>query len=208
MEKKQYVDYSSCSAGTPGSGQNIAGCLFMLAPMTDRYEDVIMGAVGKVDTSNVWSSTGRMGTVYRGRAADVIDAVEACFAFAWKPDVHMTLEMTLSGGCPGDSDEDYVLGDAAEPANRRALEEVHFPVDCKFSLYPLGTDAYMKGIEDVVNRAIDMGIFSRTAHYATELKGDVHELFDYFSWAFEYCREHFSHTVLEITMSVNSPTAE
>lgn len=207
MEKK-YVDYSSCKAGVPGAKQDISGCNFMLAPMADNYEEIILGAIQKLDTSRVWSSTTKMGTVYRGRRDDVLDAVKACFAYAWRKDVHMTLEMTLTKGCPGDGDEDYVLSDLPGLANEEGIKDISFPVDCKYALYPLGSDSYMQAIEDVVNEAVDRGLYTGTVHYASILKGDVHELFDYFGWLFRYCEENMSHFVIEVTLSVNSPTPD
>ncbi|MBQ0060004.1 MAG: hypothetical protein KBS83_08675, partial [Lachnospiraceae bacterium] len=131
MENQDYNSYASCKAGCPGASLDITGCNFMLAPMTDRYEEVIMGAIMKLDSSRVWSNTSKMGTVYRGRRDDVLDAVKACFAYAYQDDVHMTLTMTLTKGCPGDCDEDYVLSDAESLANEEGMKDIHFPVDVK-----------------------------------------------------------------------------
>ena len=184
--EKGYVNYGACRMGVPGARQDIAGCSFMLAPMTEKYEEIILSAVGKVDTTRIWSGTGKLGTVYRGRSGDVLDAVRACFVHAWRPDVHMTLEMTLTKGCPGDSDDDYVLSDAPGLANEESVRDIRFPVDCKFALYSLGTENYLKDIETVVNHAVDLGIYAGVMHYASLLKGDVHQIFEYFSWLFRH----------------------
>ena len=205
---ENFVDYSSCKVDVPGAKQDISGCSFMLAPMTDRYEEVILGALAKLDTSRVWSHTEKLGTVYRGRRDDVLDAVEACFAYAWQPDVHMTLEMTLTKGCPGDGDEDYILSDLPGRANAEGMKDIHFPVDCKYALYPLGSTSYMQDIEDVVNEAARRGLYVKTMHYASVLKGDIHDLFDYFSWLFAACEKTMSHFVIQATLSVNSPTPD
>ncbi len=208
MGKKEYVTYGSCQVGVPGAKADIAGCSFMLAPMTEHFEEVIMPAVLKTDTSRVWTTTGKLGTIYRGKAIDVLDTVKACFAFAWQPDVHMTCEMTLTKGCPGDSDNDYVIAEGDEPANEKNLQDIHFPVDCKFALYPLGDLDYIAKIADVANEAIDRGLYQETMHYATVLKGDVHELFAYFGWLLDHCGECMSHFVIQITLSVNSPSPD
>ena len=93
-------------------------------------------------------------------------------------------------------------------ANEGSIADIHFPVDSKVSLYPMGVDNYMQYIADVVNKAIDLGIYDCSSHYATILKGDVQELFSYFEWVAEYCEERLSHYIFEITLSVNSLTAE
>ena len=204
-EKKEYVTYGSCCPGTPGAQKDITTCNCMLAPMAGNFEEIILGALKKLDTSHVWTHTDRMGTVYRGRMEDVLDAVMACFAYAYRPDVHMTLEMNLSHGCPGDHDADFVLSEEAKPANEEGLKNVHFPVDCRWELYPLGSDDYMKGIADIVNHSIDLGLYKETGHGGTILHGDVHELFDYFRWVFGQCKANFSHFAMEITMVVNAP---
>lgn len=208
MQEKQYVQYGSCCAGSCGASKDITGCRFSLSPMSDRYVEIILGAIEQVDVSKVWGKTERLSTLYRGRREHVIDAVKACFVHAWQPDVHMTMEMTFSKGCPGDTDAESYLAEDTVLRNEPSMKEIHFPVDCKISLYPMGVSNYMEFIAHVVNHAVDLGIYAGSTHYVTVLKGDVHALFDYFAWVNEYCANELSHYVLEATLSVNSPTAE
>ena len=63
-----------------GTALPIAGCRFTLYPMTDRFIDIILGALEKTDTSAVWSETDALSTVYRGKLPYVADAVQARFA--------------------------------------------------------------------------------------------------------------------------------
>ena len=205
---QDYNAYASCPAGKPGAKEDISGASFMLAPMTDRYEEVIMGAVRKMDTSRVWINTSKMGTVCRGRRDDVFDCVKACFAYAYQPDVHMTLTLTLSKGCPGDCDVDYVLAEEGTPANEEGTKDLHFPVDVKFALYSLGDGDYMPEISQIIALADEMHVFRKMMHYATVLQGDVQDIFAYFNKAFRHCEDTMSHFVMEITMSVNSPSAD
>lgn len=208
MEEKRYVEYGSCCGGTCGASKDITGCRFSLSPMSDQYIDIILGAIGKVDTSKVWSKTERLSTLYRGKREHVIDAVKACFVHAWRKDVHMTMEMTFSKGCPGDTDAESYLAEDPCLCNAEGMKDIHFPVDCKISLYPMGVNNYMEYIANVVNHAVDLGIYGGSTHYVTLLKGDVHQLFDYFQWVNEYCADALSHYVFEVTLSVNSPTEE
>ena len=75
--KKPYVTYGDRCCGCPGSTLPISGCRFTLAPMTDRYVEIITEAVAKVDTSKVWKNTDHLSTVYRGKQIHVVDAVKA-----------------------------------------------------------------------------------------------------------------------------------
>lgn len=192
----------------------IAGCQFMLAPMSDRYVDIILGAVAHVDTSRIESRTGKMGTVYRGRRADVLDAVKACLSYAYQPDVHMTLSMTLSEGCPGascDIQTSVSVNKTASderPANEAQIASIHFPVDCKFAYYPMGTPHYIEKIEDVIALSRTMGVFKETMPQATVLKGDVANIFDFFNKVMEKSETDDVHFIYEITFSVNSPSAD
>lgn len=206
--EKQYVNYGSCCCGTCGAKNEITGCRFSLSPMSDRYIEIILGAIAQVDTSKVWKMTDKLSTVYRGKRIHVLDALKACFVLAYKEDVHMTMEATVSKGCPGDTDADSYLSADELPANESTVKDLHFPVTCKISLYPMGVPNYMEYIACVVNKAVDRGIYSHSTHYVTVLEGDVQELFAYFNEAAQYCAENLSHYVMEITLSVNSPTAE
>lgn len=205
--QKQYVTYGSCGCGTCGAKNEITGCRFSLSPMSDRYADIILGAISRVDTSHVWKMTDKLSTVYRGKRIHVLDAVRACFSFAYEEGVHMTMEATISKGCPGDTDADSYLDFDGVPVNGAAVRDIRFPAVCKISLYPMGVANYMEHIAAVVNMAIDQGLYSHSSHYVTVLEGDIQDLFSYFDKATEYCSQHISHYIFEITLSVNSPTA-
>lgn len=69
----EYVSYGECQAGVPGSKQDIVGANFTLSPMSDQFVDIILGAVGQVDLSNVWAQTTHVGTTYRGEQEAVFD---------------------------------------------------------------------------------------------------------------------------------------
>ena len=206
-KEKQYVTYGSCGCGSCGAKNEITGCRFSLSPMSDNFVDIILGSISKVDASKVWKMTDKLSTVYRGKRIHVLDAVKACFVWAYREGVHMTMEATVSKGCPGDTDADSYLAADDILVNEPAMKDVHFPVVCKISLYPMGVPNYMEYIANVVNQSIDRGIYSHSSHYVTVLEGDVQDLFAYFDEATRYCGENLSHYIMEITLSVNSPTA-
>ena len=209
MPESPYVTYGqSCGCCGGDASRAVTGCRFTLSPMTDRYVEHILSAISQVDIRHVWSKTDKLSTVYRGQQLHVEDAVMACFLRAYDPAVHMTMELTFSRGCPGDTDADCFLAGDCPPANAPFLRDIHFPVECKIALYPMGVPDYMRHIAHVVNHAIDLGLYASSSHYCTMLRGDVQALFAYFHWVNSYCAQQLSHYVFEVTLSVNSPTEE
>ena len=176
--------------------------------MSDNFIDIILGAIRKVDLSNVWAKTDHTSTIYRGGSVEVFDALKACFVYSFHPGVHCSLEATISKGCPGDVDEDTPLQFEGSRINEQQSQTIHFPVIGKFSVYPLGSDNYMKCIEKIVNLGIDKGTITGTGHYVTFLGGDVHEVFGYLEEVFNILNEEVSHFVIQVTLLCNVPGGE
>lgn len=204
----KYVSYGNCRVGIPGSHLAITGTRFNLAPMSDHFIDIILGAIRKVNLSNVWAKTDHTSTIYRGGSVEVFDALKACFVYSFHPGVHCSLEATISKGCPGDVDEDTPLQFDGSRINEQQTQNIHFPVIGKFSVYPLGSDNYMKSIEKIVNLGIDKGTITGTGHYVTFLGGDVHVVFGYLEEVFNILNEEVSHFVIQVTLLCNVPGGE
>ena len=193
-----------------GTGLPISGCRFTLYPMTDKFIDIILGALEKTDTQAVWSETDALSTVYRGKLPYVADAVKALFINAYQEGVHMAIEGQFSKGCPGDISGDSKLEWEGEAPNKKSLEGKHFPVHCKLALYPMGDAEYIDEIAKVWYMAQDAGLNPTTIHYATRIDGDVQACFDYLESVCELMEksEKVSHYILHFTMNCNSPTVE
>ncbi len=198
--------------GLPWSGRgtqlDISGCRFSLYPMDSDFVPLILGALGKTDTTAVWSQSDALSTVYRGRLPYVADAVRGLFINAWRHDVHMALEGQFSKGCPGDCDGDSLLARQGPPPNAAQVGDKHFPVLCKLALYPMGTGDYIDQIAQVWHMAEAAGLGPATIHYATRISGDVHQVFDYLESVCRLMEESVPHYILHFTLSVNSPTQE
>ena len=167
-----------------------AQALFILAPMTEKYEDVIWGGLKKLDACNVVQTTERMGTIYSGKPEDVIDAVFACFGFAYQDDLHMTMSLTLKSD--GGEAELY-----KQAANYAEMQKLAFNVDARFDVYPQADFAKEK--------ANEMGIFKREFGGQTVLSADINKIVEFFAWL---AAEISSESTVEATFSVNSPTVE
>lgn len=204
----QHVSYEGCRVGVPGSHLEITGARFSLMPMSDDFLAIILGAIQKVNQTNVWAKTDPTSTVYRGGSTEVFDALKACFVFSYRPRVHASLEATISKGCPGDVDADAALSFDGSRVNESASQAIHFPVIGKFSVYPMGTGDYMHCIETVINCGIDKGIVTGTGHYVTFLGGDVHEVFRYIEEVFHGLDANVSHFVIQLTLLCNLPKGE
>jgi len=173
--------------------------------MADDYVDQILGAIGRVNTENVWSHTDALSTTYRGRRIHVVDAARAVFVHSNDRKTHITMEATFSKGCPGDMDADSYLAHDDTLSNPR---QAGFDVRSKIAFYPLGVADYMEHIAHVANMAVKRGLYQNASHYASELAGDVNVLFDYFNDVLAYAEAHIDHYVLQATLSVNSPTKQ
>ena len=198
MEQNKQYPWSGC-----GTDKAITGCRFSLAVMADDYAPKILDALKQIDTSYVWSETDLLSTTYRGHQTNVINTLKNLFKTINDGSTHITLEATLSKGCPGDVETDIPMTLAPTPVT---TVEKNFPVHGKFSFYPMGKDDYMDHIAHIVNLAIEKKIYDQSSHYATQLYGDVNELFDYFHDIMTYADDQINHFVYQITLSVNSPS--
>lgn len=198
----------NCCCNATNAAKEIMGCRFSLYPMDSDFVTIILNALEKTDTSAVWSKSDAMSTIYRGKGHYVMDSVKGLFINAFKPNVHMAMEGQFSKGCPGDIQGDSKLNVEGEAPNFHIVKDVHFPANCKLSLYPMGTGSYMEEIENVVKMAEEKGLQPQSIHYATRISGDIHDIFDYLESVCQYMAGSVSHFILHFTISVNSPTDE
>jgi energy-coupling factor transport system substrate-specific component len=195
------------------SGQNfcgtseITGARFSIYPMSDRFVDIILSALNKVDTSKVWVETDDVTTCVRGRSEHVFDVVKAIFLEASRKGDHIVLNATFSNGCPGDSAGDVYLSETPERLNEEKSQQVNQEVAVHFALYPLGIPTYMNVIMDQVALAQDQGTFTKGIHYASRLDGNANAVFKTLEDSFIGAHESDStHIVMTVTMSANSPS--
>jgi len=197
MEQNAYP-WSGC-----GSNKEIAGCRFTLSVMAETFATKILNTLDKIDTSHVWKKTDLLSTTYRGHKRNVINTLKSLFTVINDGKTHITLEATLSKGCPGDTEADIPMELTPVSIDTECND---FDVHAKIAFYPLGKVDYMDHIAYVVNLAIDNGLYEKSSHYATELHGNIHKLFNYFHEIFDYADEHIDHFVYQITLSINSPS--
>ncbi len=174
-------------------------CRFTLSPMSDRFIELILGAIGKVDAGSITQRTDKLSTVYRGSRSAVEDAVKACFCYAYRSDVHMTMECAFTA----DGAEEGPAG-----VNGPGTEDFHFPAVAKLTLYPLGATEVAALRVKVMARASAMGLCREEAFDGPILAGDVQEIFRCLSAVNEECCRTLKDYTLTFTLSVNSPTPD
>ncbi len=168
----------------------ITACRFSLYPMTDSYIEIILGSLGKTDTSAVYSKTDAVRTIYAGNSVSVSDAVRALFVNAYRPGVHMAIEGEFGAELPDDVPAESVAGLRNDRPNESLTEQIHFPVRGRYELLSAEADGF----------AVSSG----------ELHGDVHRIFDFLERVYESAEPQTEeqNRVLRFTVNCNSPTEE
>ncbi|EHB56647.1 YkoF family thiamine/hydroxymethylpyrimidine-binding protein [Paenibacillus lactis] len=185
----------------------IVGCRFSVFPMTDRFVEVIMGALESVHTDKVWIHTDDVSTCVRGRAEHVFDVTRAIFAHAAASGVHTVFNGTYSIGCPGDTDADVYMSEDSGVLNSELGPHADIETACQFALYPLGTEHYMDIIYGEVQRAKEKGTFGGSVHYASRLDGTLSRVFESLEDAFKHAiQTDTSHLVMTAVVSAHSPS--
>ncbi|SFE03365.1 YKOF-related Family [Lentibacillus persicus] len=184
----------------------IAGCQFTLYPMSDRFVDIILGALEEVDTSKVWKETDDVSTCVRGKMVHVFDVSKALFLHAAKTGEHVAMSGTFSIGCPGDTEADAYMDETDAPLNEQRSNEISQEAGCKFALYPMGRDDYMNAIYEQIDLSKHRKVKVSGTHYATRLDGDVSDIFSALQASFTSVQEKVSHVTMTFTISANSPS--
>lgn len=189
-------------------GSNIAGVNFSIHPMSDRFIDIIKGALNEVDISKVYMKTDDVTTTVRGKITHVFDVTKAIFMYASTTGEHVAFQATYSLGCPGDSSDDVFMAKDNKAINAEIVDTLKQPIAAKFSLYPLGGGDYM----DIIYRQIEamrQHVNVTPAHYSTRLDGEAIAIFDGLEQIFKATVDGgSSHTVMTVSISANSPTHE
>ena len=185
----------------------IVGCRFSLYVMSDRFVEVILGALRETDTSKVWVQTDDVSTCIRGRQTHVFDVTKAIYVKAALSGLHVSLNGTYSIGCPGDSEGDAYMSEDDVPMNEEAVRGANVRTACQFALYPMSATNYMDLIYAGCRPAQELGTFSGGVHYASRLDGSADDVFASLAGAFDVVQQQSSHTILTFNLSANSPSA-
>jgi len=199
-----------------------SGTQFSLYPMTADFVPAIMRGIAALDAyqGQIRRETDDLSTLMIGPADTIVRAMRDAFIATASGGGHVVLAGTLSRGCPGESDDPICTASAIPPpppgedlvaasvARYVPGELCGIRIAAQISLYPLGTEAHMARIGACIDFLKAVGVFDRSKHFCTKLKGDAVEVFA----AIERCYLDFApanaHVVLTIIVSAGSPTGK
>lgn len=188
-----------CSTG------RIVGCRFSLYPMSDQFVSIILNSIDKTNTSKVWLQSDSISTCVRGKMNHVFNVVQSIYQHAASSKQHVVVSATFSIGCPGDT-----TGDSYMEVDDLLCNEVTYDQDAtaQFALYPLREADYMEMIYNAINIAEKRGTFAGGVHYASQLEGDISNIFDTLLEVFHSTTKDTNHVVMTTTICCNSPSID
>ena len=190
----------------------ITGCRFTVYPACDNFAEIILGSLGRVDTSKVEANTDHMSTVYRGKQIHVLDCAKAVMVYAHRKEgctvAHFTFSKNRSSNDSPEGKVVFLMAADDIPCNAASAKIGDFYCYSKVSLYPLGESGYIEHIDAMVKLAEKHGLKPKAAHYVTMLEGSANALFNFFDEALSQAAKNLSHFVLEASVSINSPSTK
>lgn len=188
------------------------GARLTISVMSDRYAEIILGAIDRTDLSDLQVSTGDVSTWLGGDEKALLRALTDLASGVASTGEHASISLLLSRGCPGEA-----VCEAPGGAGPRA---VSIPVgrrtgqyaSAEWSLYPLadgdpGHQAdHMRDIYAAIEHARSCGIDVSTEHYATRLAGDLGLILETVVAAWVLTGQSVQHVTSHLTISVNSPS--
>lgn len=185
------------------SEQNkIAGVRFSIDPITDDYKTIINEAVDNVDTSQIWAGGDDLSTLYRGKRPAIFDAAKACFVQSYRGVVHVKGQFTIEEGPIHNKTADTPdMSKEVTRVNEGVSRQVDAEVIGKFGIYTFDEPDYKLYIKKVIELAKDCGVYDGTGHYASFLKGNVHDVFAYLEKAADLLTEDIDRYAIEVTLT-------
>lgn len=199
-----------------------SGAQVSLYPMTDEFVAIILGALQALDPyrDKLRIETDDISTLLVGPPELLFPAVRDLFVEAASSGKHCVLSAAISRGCPGEPDDPICVsaqvGGPRAPLDVRrngAIETVRGAgrtgqeLAAQFSLYVMGTGDHMDEIYGCIDFLKQSGVFERSKHFCTKLRGDAGAVFAALSEAFCRFGPPEGHVTLDLTVSANSPTA-
>ncbi|MRX52100.1 HMP/thiamine-binding protein [Paracoccus sp. S-4012] len=198
------------------------GAQVSLYPMTSGFVGVISSALGALDPyrGDLRIETDDISTLMVGVPEPLFRAMRDLFAAAARGPDHVTLNATISRGCPGEPDdpscrcETLAVAQGQPLAARQAdaLAAVRdapvagVEIDVQFSLYVMGADRHMDEIYGCIGFLKGSGVFLRSKNFCTRLRGDAGAVFEAVRQAFLRFGPAEGHVTIDLTASANSPS--
>jgi hypothetical protein len=189
------------------------GARVTVAVMSDRYAEVIRGALQRADGTGLTLQTGDVSTYAGGSEADLLswltDLAEAVAASG----EHASITVHLSRGCPGEVACDLPGGAGPRRVEAPTGREVGRFAAAEWALYPLADDVragvepdHMRDIYAAIATARANGTFRASEHFVTRLEGDLGTVLATAVAGWTGVGSTVQHVTSHLTISVNSPS--
>ncbi len=197
-----------------------SGTQFSLYPMTADFVPAIMRGIAALDAykDQIRRETDDLSTLMVGPPDTIVRAMRDAFIATAGRGGHVVLSGTLSRGCPGESDDPICSAETIQPpkpgedlvqssiARYQPGPLAGLKTSAQISLYPLGTEAHMARIGACIDFLKAVGVYDKSKHFCTKLKGDAAEVFAAIERSYLDFAPANAHVVLTITVSAGSPT--
>jgi uncharacterized protein YqgV (UPF0045/DUF77 family) len=199
-----------------------SGAQVSLYPMTDDFVGVILGAIGALEPyrPTFRIETDDLSTLLVGPPGQLFAAMRDLFLAAAGRGHHCVLAATVSRGCPGEPDDPICTAISGAGFDRPLPERISAAlarvakaaatgqiVAAQVSLFPLGDQHHMDEIYGCIEVLKRSGVFDRSKHFCTKLRGDAGPVFATLSEVFLHFGAPQGHVAMDLKVSANSPTA-
>lgn len=186
------------------------GARFTLSVYHSDFVSIILDALAQVDTSRLVVETGDISTFVSGTEEDILVYLRDVIARAAASGAHLSVNLLLSRGCPGELLCALPPGVSAIGGDPVTLPATGIDARAHWSLYPLldGHDSgdHMSGIYRAVDYARDVGTYRGSDHFATLLEGDLADVLGTVAAGWLLVGQSVQHVTSHVTISINSPT--
>lgn len=191
------------------------GARITIAVMSDRYADVILGALDTVDASGLSVDTGDVSTFIGGGETELLRYLTDLSFVIASTGEHASISVLLSRGCPGEVVCALPGGAGPRSVDPPAGRETGLRATAEWALYPLadrvfdGTEPdHMRDILAAIELAKSNGTFRGSSHFVTRLEGDLGRIFETVVAGWTLVGRSVQHVTSHLTVSVNSPSGE
>jgi uncharacterized protein YqgV (UPF0045/DUF77 family) len=200
----------------------VIGAQVALYPMSERFVDVILGALTAVAPwrDHLRIETDDVSTLMIGPPEALFPAMQALFCAAARTGTHVVLAASLSRGCPGEPNDPACatprLQGPADPDAARiaagcaavaAARREGIAAAAQLALHPLGDPGHMAEISACIAFLRGSGVHERAKNFCTKLRGDAGPVFAAVEEAFLRFGAPQGHVTLDLKVSANSPSA-
>ncbi|WP_404436181.1 Ykof family thiamine-binding protein [Microbacterium aerolatum] len=189
------------------------GARLTIAVMSDRYADIILGALAAADTADLIVETGDVSTFLGGDETALLRCLTDVTSAIAGTRAHASISILLSRGCPGEVECALPGGAgprAVEPPTGRDTGRY---ASAEWALYPLADEVtagvepdHMRDIHAAIDLSKDNGTFRGSAHFVTRLEGDAGRILETVVAGWTLVGRSVQHVTSHLTLSLNSPS--